>query len=234
MTISMLRGDHGRQRREFEALLQYLAGDVKPDVVLVTNLLLSALAPLIRDRLNRPVIVTLQGDDIFLDALKPQHRAAALGEIRRNCTDVSAYIATSRYYAEHMATYAGLPREAISVVYPGLDLTGHGGERIPHSGPPIVGYFARVDPQKGLHNLTDAFVQLRKSLPEARMRDLWLVGHAAQKVPRRKSRQARRHRGIHRLAEARRQGFLPSIAECAERANRLPRAKGHLCLGGIG
>ena len=38
MTLSMLRGDHGRQRREFDDLLRYLADDVKPEVVLVTNL----------------------------------------------------------------------------------------------------------------------------------------------------------------------------------------------------
>jgi glycosyltransferase involved in cell wall biosynthesis len=170
MTISMLRGDHGRQRREFEDLLQFLVGEVKPQVVLVTNLLLSALAPLIRDRLKVPVIVSLQGDDIFLDALKAEHRAAALEVIRRNCTSVAGFIATSQYYADHMAKYAGLPRDAISVVYPGLDLSGHGSERRSHTGPPVVGYFARIDPQKGLHNLADAFVQLRKLLPDARLR----------------------------------------------------------------
>ena len=117
-----------------------------------------------------PVIIALQGDDIFLDALRPEHRSTALKEIRRNCNAVAGYIATSRYYADHMAAYAGLPREAINVIYPGLDLSHHGGERPPHAGPPVVGYFARIDPQKGLHNLVDAFAHLRKTLPDARLR----------------------------------------------------------------
>jgi glycosyltransferase involved in cell wall biosynthesis len=169
MAISMLRGNHGRQRREFDDLMNFLA-EVRPDVVLVTNLLLSALAPLIQDRLRVPNVIALQGDDIFLDALRPEHRAAALNEIRRNCNSVAGYIATSRYYADHMATYAKLPREAINVVYPGLDLSGHGGQRRAHAGPPIVGYFARIDPQKGLHNLADAFEILKKSLPDVRLR----------------------------------------------------------------
>ncbi len=170
MAVSMLRGEHGRQRREFDDLLRYLADDVKPEVVLVTNLLLSGLAPLIRDRLNVPVIVALQGDDIFLDALRPEHRVAAITEIGRNCKSVAGYIATSRYYADHMAAYAGLPREAISVIYPGLDLSPYGGERPHCAGPPVIGYFARIDPLKGLHNLADAFVQLQKTMPDVRLR----------------------------------------------------------------
>ncbi len=198
MTLSMLRGEHGRQGREFGDLLRYLADDVKPEVVLVTNLLLSALAPLIRDRLNVPVIIALQGDDIFLDALRPEHRAAALAEIHRNCKSVAGYIATSRYYADHMAAYAAIPRDEIHVIYPGLDLRPYGGERPMRSGPPVIGYFARIDPQKGLHNLADAFIHLRKSIPDARLRiSGWLgpqnkkyldgilakVGSAAEYVP---------------------------------------------------
>lgn len=170
MTVSMLRGQHGRQRREFDDLVSYLADDLKPEVVLVTNLLLSALAPLIQDRLKVPVVISLQGDDIFLDALRPDHRKEALSQIRQNCNSVAAFIATSRFYADHMSEYAGLPRESIHVIYPGLDLSQHGGQRPPRTGPPTIGYFARIDPQKGLHNLADAFLQLRKSVPEVRLR----------------------------------------------------------------
>ena len=40
---------------------------------------------------------------------------------------MDGFIATSRYYADFMAGYLGIPRERIHVVYPGLNLAGHGG-----------------------------------------------------------------------------------------------------------
>ncbi|MBX7104600.1 MAG: glycosyltransferase family 1 protein, partial [Gemmataceae bacterium] len=54
LTLSMLRGAHGRQRAEFDSLLDYLAREVRPQAVLLTNLLLSAIVPLVRDRLGVP------------------------------------------------------------------------------------------------------------------------------------------------------------------------------------
>lgn len=170
MTVSMLRGDHGRQRNEFDSLIRYLADEVKPDVVLISNLLLSALAPIVLHRLKVPVFISLQGDDIFLDALRAEHRTAALNEIRQNCRSVAGFIATSRYYADHMADYVGLDRQAIAVIYPGLDLSGHSRTRPERVGPATVGYFARIDPKKGLHQLVDALIQLRNSHPSTQLR----------------------------------------------------------------
>jgi glycosyltransferase involved in cell wall biosynthesis len=61
-----------------------------------------------------------------------------------------------------MANYLGLPREKISVVYPGLSLKGHGGPREHKGQPPFtVGYFARICPEKGIQVLADAFTMLR-------------------------------------------------------------------------
>ena len=80
-----------------------------------------------------------------------------------NCQHADGFIATSAYYADFMADYLGLPRGKMHVVYPGLNLAGHGGPRPERVGPPAVGYFARIDPAKGLHNLVEAFVVLRKT-----------------------------------------------------------------------
>jgi glycosyltransferase involved in cell wall biosynthesis len=62
-----------------------------------------------------------------------------------------------------MSGYFAIPRERIHVVHPGLNLAGHGGDRPPRDGRSFtVGYFARICPEKGLHNLAEAFVLLRK------------------------------------------------------------------------
>ena len=50
MTISVLAGKDGFQRKELAKLLDYLAGEVRPDVVTLTNSLLSGIAPEVKRR----------------------------------------------------------------------------------------------------------------------------------------------------------------------------------------
>jgi glycosyltransferase involved in cell wall biosynthesis len=63
-----------------------------------------------------------------------------------------------------MAGYLGLPRKRMHVVYPGINLKGHGGPRDFRDRPPYtIGYFARICPEKGLHNIVEAFRILRQT-----------------------------------------------------------------------
>jgi glycosyltransferase involved in cell wall biosynthesis len=164
LTLSMLQGTHGKQRKEVAKLTAWLATEVKPEVVVLTNALLSGVVPELRRTLGVPVFVTLQGDDIFLDALPETDRQRSIELIRANCASVAGFICTSRYYADYMAGYLGLPREKMHVVYPGINLAGHGGARQARTETPLtIGYFARVCPEKGFHNLVDAFIHLRQA-----------------------------------------------------------------------
>src|SRR3954449_8085416 len=45
LTISMLEGTHGRQRKEVAKLVDWLATEFRPDVVVLTNVLISGLVP---------------------------------------------------------------------------------------------------------------------------------------------------------------------------------------------
>jgi glycosyltransferase involved in cell wall biosynthesis len=173
LTVSMLRGEHGHQGKEVAKLVRWLAGEVKPEVVNLTNVLLSGMVHEIKRRLRVPVLGTLQGDDIFLEALPEPHRGEALRLIHDHCREMDGFIATSGYYADFMSGYLEIPRERIHVVYPGLNLAGHGGPRPPANGaPPAVGYFARICPEKGLHVLAEAFCLLQRApgAPPARLR----------------------------------------------------------------
>lgn len=158
LTISMLQGRDGNQRKELRKLIRYLKEDLKPDVVMLTNMLLSGIVGPVREELGVPVYVLLQGDDIFLEALLPHHRQRVLELIAKNSRAVSGYLVTCHYYAEFMASYMQLPPEQMHVVYPGINLKGHGGTRPPREQPPYsIGYFARICPEKGFHILADAF-----------------------------------------------------------------------------
>src|SRR5262245_5654740 len=118
LTLAMLQGETGPHRRQFQELADYLAKEVRPELVTLTNVLLSGLAPTLQRRLVVPVLAYLQCDDLFLDALPEGFRSRSIELIRQNGAAIAGYIATSQYYADHMAGYLGLNREKIDVVHP--------------------------------------------------------------------------------------------------------------------
>jgi glycosyltransferase involved in cell wall biosynthesis len=181
LTISMLQGEHGHQKKEVAKLVGWLAGEIKPEIICLTNALISGMVHEIKRQLGVPVLCTLQGDDIFLEALPQQFRATAISSIRDHCREIDGFIATSAYYAEFMTGYFGIARERFHVVYPGLNLSGHGGPPPQREKPPyVIGYFARICPEKGLHHLVEAFRILRKTpgIPPCRLHvSGWLGGN---------------------------------------------------------
>jgi glycosyltransferase involved in cell wall biosynthesis len=167
LAISVLKGEHGFQRKEIDKLASWLATEVRPQILNLTNVLLSGLVHPLKARLKVPILATLQGDDVFLESLPAAYRSQAIALIRDHCREVDGFIATSAYYADFMASYFGLPRQRIHVVHPGLNLKGHGDTPPARNGPPYtIGFLARICREKGLHVLVDAFRLLRQ-MPDA-------------------------------------------------------------------
>ncbi|HLN00286.1 MAG TPA: glycosyltransferase family 4 protein [Bryobacteraceae bacterium] len=162
LTISMLRGEHGAQRKEFQKLVDWLRGQPKPDVVSIPNSLLISLARPIREALGCPVACTLQGEDLFLEGLGEPWRSQALDLIRAQIDSVDAFIAVSEYYAGFMSRYLGIPESKMHVVPIGINLKGYDTGFRFRTNCFTVGYFARVVPEKGLHVLAEAYRKLRR------------------------------------------------------------------------
>jgi glycosyltransferase involved in cell wall biosynthesis len=161
LTISMLEGQRGVLRKEFDKLLEWLADEPVPDVVNLPNSLLIGLAQPIGEALKRPVCCTLQGEDLFLDGLLAPYRERAIGLIRRQVPHVARFVAVSDYYAPEMSRRLGIPSERMAVVPLGINLKGYERRR---SVDEVfrVGYFARIAPEKGLHALADAYIAFRQ------------------------------------------------------------------------
>src|SRR5262245_28998060 len=179
LTVSMLGGASGEQKKGVDELARWLTDEWKPDVVLLTNVLLSGIVPELKQRLGVPVVATLQGDDIYLESLPAEFKSRCLELIRGNCAGIDGYIATCRYYADFMAGYLGVPRERFHVVYPGINLAGFDGAAPPRTTDvPVIGYFARIAPEKGLHALAEAFIHLRRQpgAPAAKLRFAGYLG----------------------------------------------------------
>lgn len=169
LTVSMLEGENGVLRKEFDKLLEFLADEPVPDLVNLPNSLLIGLAAPIKRALRRPVCCTLQGEDLFLDGLIEPYRTRALDLIRAKVADVDRFLSVSDFYVPVMAKMLAIPTDKISVVPLGINLSGY--ERRQRRGEPFrVGYFARVSPEKGLHVLADAYVALRARTRETKMR----------------------------------------------------------------
>lgn len=169
MTISMLEGDKGVLRKEFDKLLEWIADEPIPDVINLPNSLLIGLAAPLKRALKRPICCTLQGEDLFLNGLTEPYRARAIELIKQQVADVDVFLSVSDYYVPLMSRLIGIPRDRIAVVPLGINLAGY--EPRQRRGETFrVGFFARVAPEKGLHLLADAYALLRTRTPDAKMR----------------------------------------------------------------
>ncbi len=171
MTVSMLKGADGFQRKEIEKLTEWAQHETPPDVVSLPYSLLISLAKPIKAALGRPICCTLQGEDLFLEGLQEPYRTQSLELIKENVKHVDAFISVSEYYADFVPDYLGIEPEKIHVVPLGINLEGYEMRRRDPSQPFTIGFFARVAPEKGLHVLAQAYKELRTKglLPKARL-----------------------------------------------------------------
>ena len=170
LTISMLKGEDGHQRKEMGNLIDWLRNESRFDVVNLPNSLLIALAAPIKRELNIPIFCTLQGEDLFIDGLGEPHRSEALDLIRSNVEVVDGFLAVSEFYAKRMCRELGIPDNKMHVVPLGITFDGFEKKQRVISSDFVVGYFARVAPEKGLHVLCEAYRLLRQRTTGRRMR----------------------------------------------------------------
>ncbi len=164
MTLSMIRGESGRQAKELEKLIAWVASTDRPDVVLLSNVMLSGIVRRLREELGCPVVMTLQGEAPFLDSLQAPFAEQAWQELRARAPDIDAFIAVSHYYADLMRDRLALRPERVHVVHNGLDIEELRAEPRPldERRPPAVGYLARMCKDKGLDTLVDAYLLLKE------------------------------------------------------------------------
>lgn len=196
LTLSVLKGEEGRQRRELHELVDWLRDSFKPDIVHITNSMLMGMAEPIKQQLGVPVVCSVQGEDLFLEDLVEPYKSQVHQLLCAQVRHADAVVATSDYYADFMAEYLGLPRDQVRVIKLGINLEGHGqvegsapdsssdsptpprvesdsgdGSDVPAGDNPfVVGYLARVCPEKGLHILAEAFKELTERVGRNRVR----------------------------------------------------------------
>jgi glycosyltransferase involved in cell wall biosynthesis len=171
LAVSMLKGTGGNQRKEVRRMCKWLAL-AKPDVLILSNVLIGGCLPEIKKQLDVPVLVTLQGDDVFLDSLLPKFKQQCVDLIAKIADSVDGFIVHSEFYADYISNYFGIDRAKFHVTPLGLDVRpfwgchevkNDAGSRQDDASFKI-GYLARLAPEKGLHHLVDGFIELKQRL----------------------------------------------------------------------
>jgi len=159
--LSMLRGENGRQVKELDRLVTYLAEHDCPDVVSLSNILLVGLVRRMKHVLKTPVVCSLQDEEGYIDSLDEPFRSQAWDILRERAAEIDAFIAPSDFYSRQMQQRLDLPAERFHVIHNAIEPSG----LAPAAAPPArraVGFMSQITPSKGLDTLAEAFVLLRQ------------------------------------------------------------------------
>ena len=162
LTVSILEGTHGHQRKEVDKLVHWLRKQPRPDVLDISNSMLIAIAGPLKEALGCPIACTLQGENVFIEGLLEPYRSRARELIKSHLSHVDAFVAVSDYYAGYMSRYLGIPGAKMNVVPLGVSGDLFMPVPAPESAPFTIGFLGKIIPEKGLHLLCDAYRDLRE------------------------------------------------------------------------
>ncbi len=162
MTVSILKGKNGKQKKDLETLLLFLEEENCPDIVHITNSLLSGIAPVLKERLGCPVVCNIQGEDGFLDLMPEKYRKEATELVALNAQYIDCFISPSEIYKQRVQNYFSLPDDKIVVIPPAIntDIYSFSWKGVEDTW--TIGYLSRISPEKGLDVLVEAIVSLKK------------------------------------------------------------------------
>jgi glycosyltransferase involved in cell wall biosynthesis len=222
LTLSMLQGEKGKQAKELDKLADFLAEIVQPEVVHLSSTLFAGFARRLRQKLGVPVLCSLQGEDLFFDDLIEPWKSKILLELAERVKDVDLFTSPCDFYTRLMSNRFGVPRDKVVKACLGIDAEDFRGlekKEKPPGAPLTIGYLARRAPEKGLHHLVEAFIQLAKPRPAGGVR-LAVAGFLAVKdqayfaTQQQKIRDAGLESQVDWIGEVDRQGKLDFLAGC--------------------
>ena len=164
MTLSMLNGPNGNQASELARLMTWLRDGVKPDIVHLSNMLLSGLAPSIKAGLDVPVTCYMQDEISWVNAMEEQGAAKVLAAISRNAESIAAMFSVSDYYSDIVASHIDGARSRTRMVGVGMDVARYRQSALPLD-PPVIGFLSKEAYSLGLDVAVDAFMRLKGGTP---------------------------------------------------------------------
>ncbi len=161
MTVSMLLGEEGQQKEELQKMVDWIVENCAPDVIHLSNALLLGLAHQLGERMQVPVICSLQDEDVWVDVMKPSAAESVWKLMSKKADHVAQFISVSDYYAEVMKKKMDLPEEKVASVHIGVDPADYTFKPASEK-KRNIGYVSRMCYSNGMDILVDAFILLKK------------------------------------------------------------------------
>jgi glycosyltransferase involved in cell wall biosynthesis len=159
MTISMLKGKDGKQADDLELLVNWLRDHEKPDVIHLSNALLSGLAERLKSELGCAIVCSLQDEDEWIDAMREPYLTESWRLIEQNAEHIDAFISVSRYYKDLINQRINIPEEKLHVVYNSICIDSVKEKKDPEHH--TIGYMAKINSDFGADILFEAFLILK-------------------------------------------------------------------------
>ena len=160
MTLSMIYGDDRAFLEQVDSLIDWIENHEQPDIIHFSSSLLTGIAKAIKQRIQIPIVCSLQDEEVWIDSLKAKFSDIAWKGILDNIRYVDKFITTSDFYRN--VALSKIPQfRDIEVIYPGVVIDQYASDNYPTY--PVIGYFYRMSQMNGLEILADAFVKLKNS-----------------------------------------------------------------------
>ena len=161
MTVSMLLGEEGQQKEELQKMVDWIVENCDPHVIHLSNALLLGLAHQLGERMQVPVICSLQDEDVWVDVMKPSAAESVWKLMSEKAEHVAKFISVSDYYAEVMKEKMSIPVEKVTTVHIGVDPSDYTFKPVSEK-KRNIGYVSRMCHSNGLDILVDAFILLKR------------------------------------------------------------------------
>lgn len=162
MTVSMLLGEDGRQAEELERMTTWIAYNYQPDIIHISNALLLGIAKKLKQKINVPIVCSLQDEDTWVDVMQPSFRDKVWKLMSEKSADIDAFISVSDYYAKVSKDRMKIEDSKLQTIYLGVDPANYNyinsSEKKRN-----IGFISRMSEFNGLDTLVDAFIMLKKN-----------------------------------------------------------------------
>jgi glycosyltransferase involved in cell wall biosynthesis len=162
MTVSMLLGEEGKQKEELERMVDWMAANCHPEIIHLSNALLLGLTHKLKEKLNVPLVCSLQDEDVWVDVMQPAVRDKVWNLMHLKSDYVDLFVPVSDYYAKEMMQKMKLPGDKISVLHIGVDPSDYRVADV-NTRKRNIGFLSRMCAGCGLDILVDAFIILKQN-----------------------------------------------------------------------
>ena len=161
MTISMLQGEEGKQHEELDRMTDWIKHHFKPDVIHLSNALLLGLAKTLKEKLNVPVVCSLQDEDVWVDIMTDPNRHKVWDLMSEHSEHIDQFISVSHYFKNVALDRMTIASEKVSTIHIGVDPNDYQ-YRNSSGKKRSIGFISRMCHENGMDILVDAFLLLKK------------------------------------------------------------------------